>query len=161
MRSAPHLLILSIILACVLVVVIASDNGAGLTFSTTESGNWNHAAVWGGAGVPGATHTAIINPGHEVSLVVDESVKNLYVGGTLYTESYNFETLRDCVVNGSFIANDSALIQHQYLDINSGTYTHTSGQISITDIDANGYCIDNDGTMVTTSDIVISSWQGS
>ena len=159
LRPAPFLLLLSVVLLGSLVVVFTSENGAGLTFSTTESGNWNHAAVWGGAGVPGATHTAIINPGHEVSLVVDESVKNLYVGGTLYTDSFNFETLRDCVVNGSFVANSSALIQHQYLDINGGTYSHQSGQISITNIDGNGYALDNDGTMMTTSDIVISSWQ--
>jgi len=159
MRPASYLLILSVIIACVLVVVIASDNGAGLTFSTTESGNWNHAAVWGGAGVPGATHTAIINPGHEVTLVVDESVKNLYVDGTPYTDSFNFQTLRDCSVNGSFIANNSALIQHQYLVINGGMYSHQTGQILITNIDGNGYALDNDGTMMTTSDIVISSWQ--
>ena len=160
MRSVLRLLLLCVVVIAS-VLLFFTQNGAGLIFTTTESGNWNHAPVWGGAGVPGSDDTAIINPGHEVSLVVGESVNNLYLDGTLYTDSYSFETLRDCVVNGSFIANDSALIQHQYLDINSGTYTHTSGQISITNIDANGHCIDNDGTMITTSNIVISSWQDS
>jgi len=158
MRSVLRLLLLGVVVIA-FVLLFFTQNGAGLIFTTTESGNWNHAAVWGGAGVPGHEDTAIINAGHEVSLVVGEDVNNLYLDGTLYTDSYNFETLRDCVVNGSFSGNDSALIQHKYLDINGGTYSHQSGQISITNIDGNGYCIDNDGTMVTTSNIVISSWQ--
>jgi len=158
MRSVLRLLLLGVVVIAS-VLLFFTQNGAGLIFTSTESGDWNYAPVWGGAGVPGSDDTAIINIGHEVSLAYNYSARNLYVEGTFYTDSFSFETLRDCVVNGSFIANDSALIQHQYLEINSGTYTHTSGQISITNIDGNGYCIDNDGTMITTSNIIISSWQ--
>ena len=161
MRPVLRLLILSFLLS-VSVLYLASDTGAGLTFSTTESGNWNHAPVWGGAGVPGQDDTAIINTGHEVSLTYHDDVGSLYLDGTLYTDGYDFETLDVCVVNGSFIGNDSASIQHQHLDINGGgSYAHASGQITITNITGDGYCIDNDGDMTTTSDIVISSWQDS
>ena len=36
-------------------------------FSSTQSGNWNDPAMWGGAGVPDmSVDDALINPGHEV-----------------------------------------------------------------------------------------------
>ncbi len=158
MKTTLRIIFLSFLLSVSLCYLI-SINGAGLVFSSTESGPWNYAPVWGGAGVPGSLDTAIINTGDEVSVAYNDDVGSLYLDGTIYTDDYNFETLDVCMVNGSFIANNSALIQHKSLDINGGTYTHQSGQMTITSIDGNGYCIDNDGAMTTTSDIVISSWQ--
>jgi len=160
MKRVLRILLLSFLLSVSLCYLV-SINGAGLVFSTTESGPWNYAPVWGGAGVPGSLDTAIINTGDVVSVAYNADVGNLYLDGTLYTDDYTFETLDICMVNGSFVANNSASIQHKSLDINGGTYTHQSGEISISGIDDNGYCIDNDGAMTTTSNIVISSWQDS
>jgi len=159
MKSILRILLLAILIS-VSFWYLFSYNGTGLVFSTTESGPWNSAPVWGGAGVPGSLDTAVINTGHEVSVAYNDDVGSLYLDGTLYSDDYTFETLDICVVNGSFVANDSAQIQHKSLDINGGgTYTHTSGQMFITGLDANGYSVDNDGSMTTTSDIIISSWQ--
>jgi len=70
MRPALHLLILGVFLS-VSFLIIVSDNGAGLVFSTSQSGNWNYAPVWGGAGVPGQDDIAIsMKSPHSIGTIV-------------------------------------------------------------------------------------------
>jgi len=38
------------------------------SYSSTQSGNWNDSATWGGSGIPGVGDTATINGGHVVTI---------------------------------------------------------------------------------------------
>jgi len=52
----------------------------GATYTATQSGNWNNAATWGGAGIPGAGDNVNNTQGKTVTLTADASCRNLTLG---------------------------------------------------------------------------------
>ena len=57
-------------------------------FSSTQSGNWNDPATWGGSGVPDmSADDALINPGHEVVVPSGEYVSAYSGHAVIVTES--------------------------------------------------------------------------
>jgi hypothetical protein len=151
MRFVLRLLIIGLILGVVFLFGM-SATGTGLVFSTSQSGNWNHAPVWGGAGVPGGEDIAIINTGHVVTLTYDDNVLDLDLNGTLVTDSFNFTcenlTINDggtmtggsgetwyignftLMENGTCTATDYIINVQNILDWDeNATFHHSEGQI--------------------------------
>lgn len=57
--------------------------GASTTYSTTQDGNWNDAATWGGAGPPSlATDIVVINDTHDVIMNASQAVARCTIDGT-------------------------------------------------------------------------------
>ncbi len=45
-----------------------------IAYTSTGTGNWNAAATWGGAGVPGAGDSATVSVGDIVRIIQNETV---------------------------------------------------------------------------------------
>src|SRR5262249_37507012 len=52
-------------------------------YTSSQNGNWSASSTWGGAGVPGASDTAIISSGTTVTVDVVVSVANVTMTGNL------------------------------------------------------------------------------
>ena len=64
-----------------LLLVVGVGSASGATYTATQSGSWNSASTWGGAGYPQAGDNAVINQNYTVSLAADAACTNLTFGG--------------------------------------------------------------------------------
>lgn len=84
-------------------------------YTSTQSGNWNDAATWGGAGIPGASDTATITGQHTVTVPVG------YSGtcGALALSAGASGTRTKLQINGTFDF-AGAVTMATYSDLNLG-----------------------------------------
>ncbi len=60
-------------------------------FTSSQNGNWNVSATWGGAGVPGASDEVVISAGDTVTLVANTSITGAAtINGQLAMATFNF-----------------------------------------------------------------------
>jgi len=60
-------------------------------FTSSQNGNWNVSATWGGAGVPGASDEVVIRAGDTVTLVAITSISGAAtINGRLAMATFNF-----------------------------------------------------------------------
>jgi fibronectin-binding autotransporter adhesin len=65
----------------VFLLLAAAAPLSAVTFTSSQNGNWSSSATWGGAGVPVAGDTAVVN--HTVTLDVPVTVGTVTLAGTL------------------------------------------------------------------------------
>jgi fibronectin-binding autotransporter adhesin len=79
-------------------------------FTSSQNGNWNVSATWGGAGVPGASDEVVISVGHTVTLVANTSISGAAtINGTLDMATFNF-TSGSLIGSGSVTASGSPVL---------------------------------------------------
>jgi len=100
--------------------------GFATTYTATQSGNWNDAATWGGAGIPTATDDVNNTQGATITLTADAACKSLTLGSwgseVIALGSYNLS------VNGNLTFNCSMgtiTTSSGYLILNGTTQTIT------------------------------------
>jgi len=97
------------------------------TYTSTINGNWNVAATWGGAGVPGATDIAIINT--TVTITANQSVDSVTInsGKTLSLGAFTFTVDGNFTNNGTFSAATNSTV-----DFNTASKQYIKGSSSTT-----------------------------
>ena len=95
---------LTLTIAAVGLFVVGIHPTIAGTFASTQSGSWNSAATWGGAGVPGCADTVTISGGTTVTEDASQCSGDLTVNGTLdMTNDFFF-------FEGTTFTNNGALI---------------------------------------------------
>ena len=64
-----------------LLLIMGAGSASAVTYTATQSGNWNAASTWGGAGYPQAGDDAVVNQNYTITLTDNASCRNLTFGG--------------------------------------------------------------------------------
>lgn len=71
------------VLFTLVLVLLAGADVFGATVTSSQSGNWNSTATWGGNPVPGSADLVIINGGFTVTVdITNAACASLQLGGT-------------------------------------------------------------------------------
>jgi len=106
-------------------------------YTSSQTGNWDVAATWGGAGTPGAGDTATIGAVHTVTLTQAEECTTLNINnlGTLNCVTYDLTVSEVTYVNTGGVLNSgsgamsfgSGYTTNYGLRVQGGTFTGGSG----------------------------------
>lgn len=112
--------------------------------TTIASGNWNNAAIWSGASIPGSNADAIIN--HTVTITSATTIKSVTINGRL-------------INNGNTISVRGGLFNNGYYVDNLGTIRfRTSNTHSVTGvINTTNLIVDNNSTVDMSSKFIVKN----
>jgi autotransporter-associated beta strand protein len=118
----------------------SQKNGQGLFLSVTKTasvtGNWNNTGTWGGASLPTASDSILINSGVTVTLTSDLTTTGTIIlsgSGTIEMNGFNLKA-NSLVSSGSSIINNSGASKTVSIMLMSGTATFSgilSGSIAL------------------------------
>ena len=122
-------------------------------YISTQSGNWNSAATWGGAGFPGPNDDAVISVGHTVTYNIPgagDKVQNLEIFGVLEMRSSTLRVEQNLTIDGDIIRDLSVaigeikLIGTGVVQLNNNSFSHTEMELVFSSpgyiIAGNGIC---------------------
>ena len=64
-----------------LFLMVGTGSVSAVTYTATQSGNWNASSTWGGSGYPQAGDDAVVNQNYTITLTDNASCRNLTFGG--------------------------------------------------------------------------------
>ncbi|HEX8071691.1 MAG TPA: Calx-beta domain-containing protein [Pyrinomonadaceae bacterium] len=112
-RRARTRLALWLAVAALACAWAGATRGAALTFTSTQTGGWEDANTWGGAGVPGPNDSVTIASGTTVTLDAPRQVGDLSVKGALNLAGYDLLFMGTTYAsNGGALTGGGRLIFH-------------------------------------------------
>lgn len=124
--KSEHTLFIRTLVLLLVFLRLSINISTAAVFSSSQSGNWNVSATWGGAGVPGASDEVVISVGHTVNLVTNTSINGAAtINGTLDMATFNF-TSGSLIGSGSVTASGSPVLTTGSLN-STTTFSGTLG----------------------------------